>query len=1266
MSGELSPTLTLRVRAPEALSNLKAMTLAANELKGALAGLGGSAGAGTAELKQALRAQELELQQHAEKKERIKRTSEERAAAAAEKAAARALVQEQKANQRLLAEQEKAAVAAEKMAQASSARRMLIQANTAKKLWADHDKGTLVVDQSLQKQIDAQEAARMRAANAELLRQKKLHAELMLGVQREAESRRAISQARDYELAQTRARANAAMEASIKQQADAQDLARQKAANAEKLRQKKLHDELMLAAQREASARRAAMEARDYDLWLLRGQAASARQAMIEKRDMEMYLQRGAAQRAAAGGAGGDGGVGRSAVRGAAYGAGGGMFLSYGASIPALASAYVVATQVKGAISDGAKFQKEMAFVKIASEDAAESITHLSEKLLALGGKTPFAPTELATGLRILTEAGFETKDAFNALLPVMKLAALGELNVGQSAGIAQQMVHAFGLEIRDVERVTDVLVKVANVSATNVKQMAEAMRPASAVAKQYNIDLETMTALLGVLAKVGITGSSAGTALMNMLRGLYSTNTTHGLRALKDLGGADGPLKTLDAAGNMRNIVEVVQDLARASDRLDSGTFQRLIQDLTNIRGVRGVVNEVSDAFKDLPRFLDEARKSGGYVDRSFKDLGTTLEQTWKTFKGAVEATQIKAFRESSDDLTEALRKFTEFASSSQFETAIKALVNGFGKILGVVADVTTGVTKITASAATAPGRPLVGAATPMGFMAELTRRLVMRDQEAGSARSTSALHNSAGKITGLLPLMPLPTEVKSVKPPGEPKPMRDTDLEVLKGAQAAEASREFNRRVREIEQTSRFALAAVDQLHHYKLITDERYNEEVEAINKARVERELEMEMETVKRLQDAAAALYRHDQGPKYKLAVTQVNEAKDKVAQLTRQAEHDTAMRQGKLEGEAHLRRIKNAEELQEVRERGFKSLSKLTVEGELGREGLQVGHNQALMPEVVAAGYAAELATRRKFKDEVGRINDEIREKDGQRAQYILDMDDKRAQQAAAVIDLLKEHKAAVEALQAAEVERNVRQATSLAEEQRSLAYGAKEAFQKYQDAATNAAEHARAIFSSVTKGMEDALVNFSKTGKLSFREFADSVIDAMIRIQAQKAAAGLTNMLGGAIPGLGGIFGMSGSTTASAAASAGAGDLLQVVAKMAHTGGIIGQLNDSRSVDPSVFANAPRFHTGGIVGHEQPIIAMKGEGVFTPEQMSRLAPAGAGNVFQIEVNVDVQSGGAQVSGNGSAGLAQFGERVGVVVREEIMKQKRPGGLLAEV
>ncbi|MGM7282548.1 phage tail tape measure protein [Pseudomonas guariconensis] len=79
--------------------------------------------------------------------------------------------------------------------------------------------------------------------------------------------------------------------------------------------------------------------------------------------------------------------------------------------------------------------------------------------------------------------------------------------------------------------------------------------------------------------------------------------------------------------------------------------------------------------------------------------------------------------------------------------------------------------------------------------------------------------------------------------------------------------------------------------------------------------------------------------------------------------------------------------------------------------------------------------------------------------------------------------------------------------------------GARGAFQDYMDSARDVAGQTRNLFSNAFGNMEDAVVNFVKTGKLSFKDFADQVVADLIRIQVRQAATGF---LGSALGFLGG------------------------------------------------------------------------------------------------------------------------------------------------
>lgn len=101
---------------------------------------------------------------------------------------------------------------------------------------------------------------------------------------------------------------------------------------------------------------------------------------------------------------------------------------------------------------------------------------------------------------------------------------------------------------------------------------------------------------------------------------------------------------------------------------------------------------------------------------------------------------------------------------------------------------------------------------------------------------------------------------------------------------------------------------------------------------------------------------------------------------------------------------------------------------------------------------------------------------------------------------------------------------------AMAAKKREWSTGATDAFNTYISDATNAARMSANLFTNAFKNMEDALVNFVKTGKLDFKSLADSIITDLIRIQIQKSitaplAASMNS--GGLIAGIGKLFGFA-------------------------------------------------------------------------------------------------------------------------------------------
>jgi len=97
---------------------------------------------------------------------------------------------------------------------------------------------------------------------------------------------------------------------------------------------------------------------------------------------------------------------------------------------------------------------------------------------------------------------------------------------------------------------------------------------------------------------------------------------------------------------------------------------------------------------------------------------------------------------------------------------------------------------------------------------------------------------------------------------------------------------------------------------------------------------------------------------------------------------------------------------------------------------------------------------------------------------------------------------------------------------AMIDKSREFATGWEGAFAQYQSDAENAAKQSQQYFQTFTSGMENAFVTFVQTGKLSFKDLANSMIADFARIAAKKAITGMMGS-GGLFSGIGSFFGFA-------------------------------------------------------------------------------------------------------------------------------------------
>ncbi|WP_460143157.1 phage tail tape measure protein [Pseudomonas sp. S3_B08] len=115
--------------------------------------------------------------------------------------------------------------------------------------------------------------------------------------------------------------------------------------------------------------------------------------------------------------------------------------------------------------------------------------------------------------------------------------------------------------------------------------------------------------------------------------------------------------------------------------------------------------------------------------------------------------------------------------------------------------------------------------------------------------------------------------------------------------------------------------------------------------------------------------------------------------------------------------------------------------------------------------------------------------------------------------------------------------------TDVDKAQSDWALGASSAFQTYSEQARDVAGQTRNLFTNAFSNMEDGIIQFVKTGKLSFKDLADGIIADLIRIQVRQAAVGIfgtvfSGLTVGASAGNGLAAGSAGATSSTLGASA--------------------------------------------------------------------------------------------------------------------------------
>lgn len=210
-------------------------------------------------------------------------------------------------------------------------------------------------------------------------------------------------------------------------------------------------------------------------------------------------------------------------------GAFGGAGTAFGEMAAAVATG---ATLVTGALLLGAgasikfaaDFQQGMALTQALSGATDDDIAGLTSTIEDLARRGTLGLSDLSEGARDLARSGVTVPEIMGRALKAvddLATASGGEISLDSAAKLVANSMHAFGLSVTDVDRITTAAAVVAQNSSATFTDFGTAVAIAGASFKSVGFSIEDLSIAETLLTNKGISASTAATALRGEIQRL-------------------------------------------------------------------------------------------------------------------------------------------------------------------------------------------------------------------------------------------------------------------------------------------------------------------------------------------------------------------------------------------------------------------------------------------------------------------------------------------------------------------------------------------------------------------------------------------------------------------------------------------------------------------------------------------------------------------------------------------------------------------------
>ncbi len=244
---------------------------------------------------------------------------------------------------------------------------------------------------------------------------------------------------------------------------------------------------------------------------------------------------------------------------------------------------------------------------------AEKSFRKMKREVAALSDELGVAQTELSRGLYDALGAGVPKENAIDFLRVSTKAAIAGVTDTQVAVDGITTSINAFGLEVADAQRVSDVLFQTVNYGKATFEELASQMYDVAPTARVAGVSIEQVGGALAAMTAAGTPARVATTQIRQALVSMMKP-TAQLKEAYKDLG-VSGWDELLKKSGSMQAAFEVLR-------KETGGNKEELFKMLGSIEAVQGFLALTGDNAGVAADMLQKVSNSTGATQRAFEEI--------------------------------------------------------------------------------------------------------------------------------------------------------------------------------------------------------------------------------------------------------------------------------------------------------------------------------------------------------------------------------------------------------------------------------------------------------------------------------------------------------------------------------------------------------------------------------------------------------------------------------------------------------------------